>query len=196
MSEISTYVSFSPARPRCAAASGYPQPGRRVAVLGDDGAPVPRGEDGLLAVSRRDPGLMLGYWRRPDETAAAFRGEWFVTGDRARMLDDGAIVHLGRADDVMNAGGFRVSPAEVEAALASHPGVAEAAAVEWPVRDGVAVIAAFYVPVEAPVPEEELAAHCAAHLARYKCPRVFRPVEALPRGANGKLQRRRLRNPG
>ena len=152
-----------------------------------------RGEDGLLAVSRRDPGLMLGYWRRAAETAAAFRGEWFVTGDRARMLGDGAIVHLGRADDLMNAGGFRVSPGEVEAALAAHPGVAEAAAVAMPVREGVAVIAAFYVPVEGPVPEAELAAHCAARLARYKCPRIFRAVAALPRGANGKLMRRKLR---
>lgn len=193
MSEVSTYVSFSPARPPVAGCAGYPQPGRRVAVIGEDGAPLGRGEDGLLAVSRRDPGLMLGYWRRAAETAAAFRGEWFVTGDRARMRADGAIVHLGRADEVMNAGGFRVSPAEVEAALAAHPGVAEAAAVEMPVREGVSVIAAFYVPVEAPVAEAELAAHCAGRLARYKCPRVFRAVAALPRGANGKLLRRRLR---
>ena len=80
---------------------------------------------------------MLGYWRRPEETAAAFRGEWFVTGDRARMDRDGAIAHLGRADDLMNAGGFRVSPAEVEAALVAHPDVAEAAVVEREVRPGV-----------------------------------------------------------
>jgi acyl-coenzyme A synthetase/AMP-(fatty) acid ligase len=193
MSEVSTYVSFAPGRPPVAGCAGYPQPGRRVAVLGDGDEPVARGEDGMLAVSRRDPGLMLGYWRREGETAAAFRGEWFVTGDRARMLADGAIVHLGRADDVMNPGGFRVSPAEVEAALAAHPGVAEAAAVEWPVREGVSVIAAFYVPVERAVPEAELAAHCAGRLARYKGPRLFRAVEALPRGPNGKLLRRRLR---
>ena len=78
----------------------------------------------------------------------------------------------------MNAGGFRVSPAEVEAALLAHPGVAEAAAVERAVRAGVTVIAAFYVPRGAPVPEEaELAAHCAARLARYKCPRMFRAVD-------------------
>ena len=64
MSEISTYLSFSPARPTVDGATGYPQPGRRVAVLADDGAePVPRGTEGLLAVSRRDPGLMLGYWQ-------------------------------------------------------------------------------------------------------------------------------------
>ena len=136
---------------------------------------------------------MLGYWRQPQATAAAFRGEWFVTGDRARMDPDGCISHLGRADDVMNAGGYRVDPAEVEAALTAHPGVAEAAAVEQAVRPGVSIIAAFYVPAGGPVPEADLAAHCAGLLARYKCPRAFYPVEALPRTAYGKLQRRRLR---
>jgi acyl-coenzyme A synthetase/AMP-(fatty) acid ligase len=194
MSEISTFVSFGPGAPPVPGRAGRPQPGRRVAILGEAGeAPVARGEAGLLAVSRRDPGLMLGYWNRPDETAAAFRGEWFVTGDRARMEADGTIVHLGRDDDLMNAGGFRVSPAEVEAALAEHPGVREAAAVERAVRDGVRVIAAFYVPAAAEVPAAELAAHCAARLARYKVPRVFQAVARLPRSANGKLQRALLR---
>lgn len=190
MTEVSTYVSFSPASPPVPGHVGRPQPGRRIAILAGEGeTPVARGEEGMLAVSRRDPGLMLGYWRRPEETAAAMRGEWFVTGDRARMDASGAIAHLGRAGDLMNAGGYRVSPAEVEAALALHPGVAEAAAAEIPVRDGVTVIAAFYVPAAGPVPSEDLAAHCAARLARYKTPRVFYPVAALPRTANGKLRR-------
>ena len=194
MSEISTYVSGCPARPAPPGTTGFPQTGRRVAILPDDGAePVRRGEDGLLAVSRRDPGLMLGYWQRPEETAAAFRGEWFVTGDRARMGHDGSIAFLGRADDLMNAGGFRVSPAEVEAVLLAHPGVAEAAAVDLPVASGATVIAAFYVPRGEAVAETELAAHCAARLARYKTPRIFRAVDALPRTAMGKIARRRLR---
>lgn len=193
MSEISTYISSSPTHPPVPGHAGRPQPGRRVAVLAEAGTePVPRGTDGLLAVSRRDPGLMLGYWRRPDETAAAFRGEWFVTGDRARMAPDGSIAYLGRADDLMNAGGFRVSPLEVEAALQSHPGVAEAAAAAREVRPGVALVAAFYVPRTDPVPETELSAHCGARLARYKCPRAFVPVTALPRDRNGKLRRREL----
>lgn len=201
MSEISTYLSASPARPTPPGVTGYPQPGRRVAILPDARAdadadagitPVPCGTDGLLAVSRRDPGLMLGYWRRPEETEAAFRGEWFLTGDRAVMAADGAIHHLGRADDLINAGGFRVSPQEVEAALTDHPGVAEAAVIELPVRDGVGIVAAFYVPRGAPVAEADLARHCAERLARYKCPRTFRPLDALPRSANGKLLRRNL----
>jgi 4-hydroxybenzoate-CoA ligase len=194
MSEVSTYVSSCPARPAPPGTVGYPQPGRRIAILPEEGAePLLRGSDGLLAVSGRDPGLMLGYWNRPEDTAAAFRGEWFVTGDRARMHPDGAITHLGRADDLMNAGGFRVSPAEVEAALLAHPGVAEAAAVELAAGSGATVIAAFYVPRDGALAEAELAAHCAERLARYKCPRVFRALDALPRSPNGKLLRRRLR---
>lgn len=193
MTEISTYISFSPGSAPVPGHAGRPQPGRRVAILPDEGeTPLARGADGLLAVSRRDPGLMLEYWRRPEETAAAMRGEWFLTGDRARMEEDGAIAHLGRADDLMNAGGYRVSPAEVEAALALHPGIREAAVAEIPVRDGVSIIAAFYVPAGGPLDPAALAAHCEARLARYKTPRAFHAVAALPRNPNGKLRRRDL----
>lgn len=194
MSEVSTYLSFSPSAPPVPGRAGRPQSGRRVAVLADDGeSPAPLGGDGRLAVSRRDPGLMLGYWRRPGETAASFQGEWFLTGDRARMEADGTVVHLGRSDDVMNAGGFRVAPQEVEAALLAHPGVEDAGVTEYRPREGVSVIAAWYVPAAGPLPEADLADHCAARLARYKCPRAFFAVPMLPRGANGKLNRRLLR---
>ena len=196
MSEVSTYISFSPSHPSVPGRAGRPQRGRRVAVLNGTGdSPTTVGEAGLLAVSRRDPGLMLGYWRRQEETAAAFRGEWFLTGDRAIMHPDGTISHLGRADDLINAGGFRVDPVEVEAAILEHPGVAEAAAVERPTGSGASIIAAFWVaaPGEAPPDEAALAAHCAARLARYKQPRAFHRVEALPHGPTGKLLRRQLR---
>jgi long-chain acyl-CoA synthetase len=73
-----------------------------------------------------------------------------------------------------------------------HPGVTEAAVVEAPLREGVSGIVAFYVPASGTLREEDLSAHCARHLARYKCPRAFRAVEALPRSTNGKLIRRRL----
>jgi acyl-coenzyme A synthetase/AMP-(fatty) acid ligase len=139
---------------------------------------------------------MLGYWRRPEDTDATFRGAWFLTGDLARMEADGTITHLGRADEVMNAGGYRVAAGEIEAALLRHPGIAEAAAVDLPVRDGVSIIAAFYVPAGEPPEAAELARHCEGLLARYKCPRTFRAVESLPRGRNGKLIRRRLRDTG
>jgi acyl-coenzyme A synthetase/AMP-(fatty) acid ligase len=195
MSEISTYISFSPDHPGMPGRAGRPQPGRRVAILDEAGGPVPRGEPGDLAVSRRDPGLMLGYWRRAAETAAAFKGEWFVTGDRAIMHEDGTITHLGRSDDLMNAGGFRVDPVEVEAALLEHPLVVEAAAVERAVKADARVIVAFYVAQPGgEIDEAGLAAHCAARLARYKQPRIFRRVAALPHGPTGKLLRRQLRD--
>ena len=193
MSEVSTYLSFSPGSPPVPGRAGRPQPGRRVAILPETGElPLERGADGLLAVGARDPGLMLGYWRRPEETAATCRGDWFLTGDRARMETDGTLTYLGRADDVLNAGGFRVAPQEVEAALLAHPGVADAGVAEYRPRDGVSVIAAWYVPAGAALPEADLAAHCAARLARYKCPRACFPGAELPRGANGKLNRRGL----
>lgn len=193
MSECSTYISAGPGRPAPKGRIGRPQRGRRIAILPEEGeTPLPPGEPGLLAISRRDPGLMLGYWRRPEETAASFRGEWFLTGDRAAMDRDGAIAGHGRADEVMNALGYRVGPGEVEAALADHPGIAEIAVAELPVREGVGVIAAFIVPAaEMPAPDD-LHAHAAARLAAYKLPREWIELAALPRTATGKVRRRDL----
>lgn len=193
MSECSTFVSGAPARPAPPGTMGYAQAGRRVAVVDAEGRPLPRGETGTLAVHRGDPGLMLGYLGQPEETAARFRGAWFLTGDAAHMEADGALVYHGRTDDMMNAGGFRVSPVEVEAALMEHAQVREAAAAEVRVSAEASVIAAFYVS-DAGIDEAALAAHMAERLARYKCPRIYRHVPELPRGANGKLLRRRLRD--
>ena len=191
MSECSTFVSGSPRHPAPAGTLGFPQAGRRLAVLGEDG-PVLCGEPGVLSVSRRDPGLMLFYWGAEAETEARFDGEWFLTGDLVSMAEDGALTYLGRADDMMNAGGIRVSPLEVENVLNDHPNIAESAAVEVLVKADTTVIAAFYVP-KGPVAHADLERHAAAKLARYKCPRLYREVESLPKGPNGKLLRRQLR---
>lgn len=192
MSECSTFVSGSPDRPALRGSLGYPQPGRRVAVVDDAGTPIPEGETGTLAVHRDDPGLMLGYLGQPEETAARFRGDWFLTGDAAHMEPGGAVVYHGRTDDMMNAGGYRVSPIEVETALAEHPEVREAAAAEVTVKADTTVIAAFYT-ADAELDADALSAHMSGRLARYKCPRIFVCVPKLPRGANGKLLRRELR---
>ncbi|PWE30108.1 benzoate--CoA ligase [Pararhodobacter marinus] len=193
MSEVSTYVSASPARPSSGGASGYPQPGRSVAVLGEDGQPALRGEPGVMAVARSDPGLFLGYWGQPEETAATFSGSWFVTGDTVRMDDDGAIHYLGRDDDMMNAGGYRVSPLEVESAMNTHPAIRECAAVEARVNATTSVVALYFVP-EGEAPETAaLEEHARRSLARYKQPRQFIAIDALPKGANNKINRRALR---
>ena len=193
MSECSTFISGSPARPAPPGTLGFPQPGRRIAVVDEDGMPVLRGAAGVVAVDAGDPGLMLGYLDAPEATAARFRRGWFLTGDMARMEADGALTFLGRGDDMMNAGGYRVAPAEVEAALSAHPEIAEAAVVEERVTTDTSVIAAHYVSARV-IPEAELLDFLGSRLARYKQPRLFRRVDALPRGPNGKLDRRALRS--
>jgi len=197
MTEVSTYVSSGPAVPPRPGSPGRPQPGRRVAVLPDDPAagdePLPRGVAGLLAVHRSDPGLMLGYWRRPDEEAAMLRGEWFVGGDRAAIDAEGYVWFQGRADDLIKSFGYRLSPVEIEAALATCPGVAEVAVVGVPLSAEKTIVTACVVPQPGAVPTAEaLAAHAARTLAAYKRPHEYRLVDALPRTANEKLLRRAL----
>jgi acetyl-CoA synthetase len=196
MSEISTYVSSGPGVPRRTGAVGKAQPGRRVAVLPVEGGdqPLSSGEEGLLAVHRTDPGLMLGYWQRPEEEAIVYRGEWFVGGDLAVIDADGYVFHRGRANDLMKALGYRVSPLEVEAALSEHPSVAEVACAEVKVRADVSVITAFIVAhADAARDAGEIERFAAERLAAYKCPRSIVFVEALPRTTNGKIMRSALR---
>lgn len=198
MSEISTYVSTSPATPRKPGTTGKPQPGRRIAILPVEGGtePVPAGEEGLLAVHRSDPGLMLGYWNRPEENDEVYRGEWFIGGDLASIDSDGYLTHLGRANDIMNAFGYRVSPQEVEAQLARFPGIAEVACAEVVVRDDVSVVAAFVVPAaSADIDPEALKEFAGKRLAAYKCPREVYLVDHLPHTANGKVKRSALKPP-
>jgi acetyl-CoA synthetase len=194
MSEISTYISSSPSVPRKPGTTGKPQAGRRVAVIAVDGdTPLPAGSEGLLAVHRSDPGLMLGYWNRPDEEAEVLRGEWFAGGDLAVMDGEGYVTHLGRANEIMKALGYRVSPLEVESVLAMHPDIAEVACAELRVREDVSVIAAYVVPrAEALLDANGVMAFAADRLADYKCPREIVIVDALPRTPNGKVQRGKL----
>ncbi|MGE8943546.1 class I adenylate-forming enzyme family protein [Leptospira interrogans] len=192
MSEISTYVSSSPTVPRKSGTVGKPQAGRCVAILPVEGSndPLPAGDEGLLAVHRSDPGMMLGYWNRPAEEAEVFRGDWFVGGDLASMDADGYVTHLGRANDIMKALGYRVAPQEVEAVLAAYPGVAEVACAEIQVRADVSVIGAFIVLRDGVARDADAIKHFASErLAPYKCPREIVFVDTLPRTANGKLRR-------
>jgi acyl-coenzyme A synthetase/AMP-(fatty) acid ligase len=195
MSEISTYISSSPVVPRRKGAVGKPQAGRRVAILPQDGGetPLPAGEEGLIAVHRCDPGLMLGYWNRPDEEREVYRGEWFIGGDIGVMDQDGYVTHLGRANDIMKALGYRVAPQEVESAISHCPGVAEVACTEIKVRADVSIVAAFVVKIPgAALDAEHVRSYAAEHLAAYKVPREIVFIDALPRTPNGKIKRSAL----
>ncbi|SHJ18830.1 Acyl-CoA synthetase (AMP-forming)/AMP-acid ligase II [Ruegeria lacuscaerulensis ITI-1157] len=190
MSECSTFISSSPSHPARGDALGQPQPGRRVAILGPDG-PVLQGQEGTIAIHRSDPGLMLTYLNAPDEARARMQGDWFLTGDQGAMAVDGQIIYLGRDDDMMNAGGYRVSPVEVESVLSRFPGVAQVGAAAVEVKPDTFVIAAFYSGPEK-LDETALRAYVEANLARYKQPRAFIHLPELPTGGNGKLLRRAL----
>lgn len=190
MSECSTFISSSPSHPARDSSLGQPQIGRRIAIMGPDG-PVPLGDEGTIAVHRSDPGLMLGYLYAPEENAARMRDDWFITGDQGAMAADGQITYLGRSDDMMNAGGYRVSPLEVEAVLGTYPGIEQVGVTDVEIKEDTRIIVAFYSG-PAPLDEAPLLTYVQSHLARYKQPRAFVHLPSLPTGANGKLQRRAL----
>ena len=182
MSECSTFISGSPTRPAPPETLGYVQDGRSVKLM----------DDGVIGIHKSDPGLMLGYFDDPHGTAEKFDGDWFQTGDIGRQTSDGAIRYEGRADDMMNAGGLRVSPVEVENALYLCAPMHEWACAEVRLESDISVIAAFYSGPEV-IDEEQVRSALGQHLAAYKVPRLFVAVPALPRGANNKLLRRQLR---
>ncbi|QPM89566.1 class I adenylate-forming enzyme family protein [Pseudooceanicola algae] len=201
MSECSTFLSASPDRPADRGCTGAAQPGRHLALVdpGDPArGPVPIGEEGIIAIHRSDPGLMLGYLGDDAATADRFAGDWFLSGDLAQMQPDGQIRYCGRSGDMMNAGGYRVSPLEVETALATIEGLAEIGVTEVFPRDAngqirrdVTIIVAFYTGPR-PLEQAWLERTAATLVARYKQPRAWVHVPDLPRNPNGKLQRRAL----
>lgn len=190
MSECSTFISGAPSRPAPVGTLGFPQDGRRVAVLGEDGTILADGETGILAIHRADPGLMLGYLGDDGQTRLPLTGEWFLTGDLVERRTDGALIYHGRRDDLITAGGFRVSPLEIEAAFQHADGVADCAALSLTPKADTTIVALAYA---GPAREDDLRRLAETRLARYKRPRAYLHVDALPRNANGKLDRRALR---
>jgi O-succinylbenzoic acid--CoA ligase len=156
-----------------------------------DGRDVPPGTPGEILV--RGPTVMQGYLHDPGSTARALQGGWLHTGDIGCLDAGGGLQVLDRRDDLIVSGGENVYPAEIEAVLLEHAGVEEAGVAGVPDDDLGARVVAWIVPVPGAAPEvEALQRHCRRCLAGYKQPREFRFVEALPRNAAGKLQRRRL----
>lgn len=149
-------------------------------------------EDGEILV--RGPTVMIGYADRPEDTARVLRGGWLHTGDLGALDDDGYLYVTDRREDLIVTGGENVYPAEVEAVLRQHEAIEDAAVIgvldeAW----GEAVAAALTVRPGARVNDDELSAFCAARLARFKVPRRYWVVDALPRASSGKVLRRLLR---
>ncbi|MFN3431311.1 MAG: class I adenylate-forming enzyme family protein [Candidatus Sericytochromatia bacterium] len=169
--------------------AGAPLPGVRLAILGPGGQPVPPGEEGEIAVA--GPTLMDGYLGDPEATARVLRGGWLLTGDAGVLDEAGRLTVLGRRTDLIVTGGENVYPAEVESALTGHPGVAAAAVVGVPSRRWGASPFAFVVAAPG-VDESALAGWLEPRLARFKHPRGYGFVAALPLLANGKVDRQAL----
>ncbi len=152
--------------------------------------------DGHGEVLARSNTVMAGYWRQPEETAAAMAGGWFHTGDGGIIDDEGHLSILDRKKDVIITGGENVSSIEVEDAIFSLDGVVEVAVIGVPHEKwGEMVLALVVVSEESGVTEEVVIAHCRGALAGYKCPKQVELRTELPRTATGKLQKFRLRAP-
>jgi long-chain acyl-CoA synthetase len=162
-------------------------------IVDSEGATVASGEVGEIVV--RTPVLMKGYWNQPDATAEVLQDGWFRTGDAA-CLDEGGYVYLkDRVKDTIISGGENIYPAEVENALYEHAAVKEVAVVGVPDERWGEVPKAFVVLEDgAELDEDALTAHVAQRIARYKLPKHFAAVSALPRTASGKVLRRELRD--
>jgi long-chain acyl-CoA synthetase len=170
---------------------GRPVPGVTVRVVDEEGSDLPPGAAGELWI--RSPGAMAGYLGDPEETRRVLADGWFRTGDLATVSPEGWVSIVGRKKDLILRGGYSVVPAEVEAVLAAHPAVAEAAVAGVPHPElGEEVAAWVALRPGASATAEELAAHCGERLAAYKRPRQIRIVPALPRSPTGKVLRSRL----
>jgi acyl-coenzyme A synthetase/AMP-(fatty) acid ligase len=176
---------------------GLPAPGYDVQVIDFDGRVAPAGEEGDIALRGEAPALFAGYWNAPDETAAIYREEWYVTGDRAVRDEDGYFWFTGRADDVILSAAYRIGPFEVESALLEHAAVAESAVVGKPDPDRGQIVKAFVVLRPGNQGGDALAAelqkHCKRVTAPYKYPREIEFVEELPKTRSGKIRRVELR---
>jgi acetyl-CoA synthetase len=182
---------------------GRPYPGHLVAVIDDEGRPLPAGKVGDVSVRRTwtdgtpDPVFFLGYWNKPEATAEKFSGEWCRTGDQASVDEDGNLWYEGRADDIFKVSGYRVGPTEIESCLVKHPAVGNCAVVPTPDETRGSVVKAFVMLAPGHAASEALKdsirEYVKSHLAPYQQPREIEFVVELPMTTTGKVQRKVLR---
>ncbi len=193
MTETASVVFCNP-MPPAARRSGTPglPLGVQVRIIGDDGSPVADGDSGEICL--RGPSVMQGYFKSAEQTAKAFTADgWLRSGDLGRRDSDGYHYITGRLKELIIKGGENIAPREIDEALLQHPAVLEAAAVGIPDEAyGQDILAAIVLKPGQSVDEPTLRAFCERELGRYKTPRHFRFVNALPKGASGKVQRLKL----
>jgi long-chain acyl-CoA synthetase len=172
---------------------GLPVSSTEIAILDDDGQPVPLGQPGEIAI--RGPQVMAGYWQRPDETAKVMTPDgFFKSGDVGIMDERGYTRIVDRKKDMIIVSGFNVYPNEVEGVIAMHPGVVECAAIGVPDAKSGEAVKVFVVRKDPALTEAALIEYCKQHLTGYKKPRFIEFRDELPKSNVGKILRRELRD--
>lgn len=177
-------------------AIGKAVPGCDVAVIDDQGRPLPDGQDGDIAIRRGAASMMLGYWNRPEATAEKFRGDWMVTGDKG-VIRDGHIHFVGRDDDVITSAGYRIGPSEIEDCLLRHPAVAQVGVIGKPDALRTQIVKAYVVLRPGfdadDAMADQLRDHARRQSAAHSYPREIAFLDSLPMTVTGKVMRRELR---
>lgn len=191
MSEAGMIASNPLGGERLAGTVGYALPGVSLRVTDDAGNPAPSGEAGNVEV--KGPNIFKGYWRNPEKTAEEFTADgFFKTGDIGMLNADGRLTLMGRSKDLIIAGGYNIYPKEIEQVLDAVEGVAESAVIAAPHADMGEGVVAVLVPETAPLHDTVLN-EALEQLAKFKRPRKFFWLDALPRNAMGKVQKQALR---
>lgn len=177
---------------------GRPVPGHRVAVVDAGGNPCVPGILGDIAVGAPDPVMFLNYWNNEGATRDKFRGDWLVTGDIGEVDEDGFLRFVGRDDDVISSGGYRIGPGEIEDCLLGHPAVKLVAVVGVPDMTRTEIVKAFVVLNVGYMPSDALRAELQQHvrhrLAAHEYPRQIEFLDSLPMTTTGKVIRKDLRH--
>ena len=165
-----------------------PAAGPEVAIMDSGGTALNTGEEGEIVI--RGENVMHGYMANPQANADAFYGDWFRTGDQGYMDSDGYVKVTGRLKEIINRGGEKIAPLEVDEVLLDHPAVAEVCTFAMPHRRLGEDVAAVVVQVEGhAVDADALRAFAGMRLADFKVPRTIVFVDTIPKGATGKIQR-------
>ena len=179
---------------------GKPAPCFHVAVIDAEGNELPPNQEGDIAVRispERPVGLFKEYWKDPARTQDVVRGNWYITGDRAIVDEEGYFWFVGRSDDVILSSGYRIGPFEIESVLIEHPAVAESAVVSSPSKVRGEIVKAFVVLAPGYKASDELAKEMRNFVKRttapYKYPREIEFVDSLPKTISGKIRRIELR---
>lgn len=193
LSETSPVVTTNPVKGiKKSASIGIAIPDVDARIFDENGKELTTGEIGEIVV--KGPNVMTGYWKNPGATQQAIRDGWFYTGDLAYKDKDGYIFIVDRKKDMINRGGFKVYPREVEEVLYSHPAVLEAAVIGIPdVLSGETVKAFVVLKEGMQAKAAELKKYCNLHLANFKVPKNVEFVDALPKTATGKVLKTELR---